>query len=118
MQLALTNAAHMFAGFILMFLAHFSAFLGSGVGFPYWWAYLVLYPIAAVVSVKLQYLSLIEAAASLCAAPVLYFLAIGIIDGNWHASNHALVGAVLAFALSFALATTLGRKKDAVNTAA
>jgi len=118
MQLALTLAAHVFTGFILMLVSHFAAFLGSTLGLPYWWAYLVLYPIAAVASVKLKYLSPLQAAASLCAAPVLYFLAIGVVNGSWHSSSNALIGAVLAFGLSFALAKTLGRNKASVRTAA
>src|SRR5688572_13951836 len=109
MQLAMIIAAHAIAGFALMFVAHIAAFFGWNSGLPYWWAYLVLYPAAAVVSVRLKVLSPTLAALSLCFVPVLYFALLGIVDGDWHASHNALAGAVLACLVSFAVATVAGR---------
>ena len=105
MQLLLNLVAHLVAGFLLMFVAHFGGFLGSGLGLPYWWAYLLLYPIATVVSVRRLYLSPLLAAASLCMAPMVYFIAIGKTSHHWNASGSAIGGAIAAFIVSFLLAT-------------
>ena len=118
MQTALRFSAHVLAGFVLMFLAHFAAFLGTRHGLPYWWAYLVLYPVSAAGSAKLEFLPPGLTAIGLCLAPAIYFTALGVTDGNWQSSNTAIIGVSLAFVLSLAFATLFGRARKSSGAAA
>ena len=89
-------------GFLLMFVCHFLAFAGwmatGGLPrrLPYWWGYLLVYPIAGIAVARLAVLEAWPAAACLCAAPVMYFLSLGLLEGAWSASDTALVGTLLA----------------------
>ena len=93
-------------GFLLMFVCHFLAFAGwmatEGLSrrLPYWWGYLLVYPMAGVVVARLALLEAWPAAACLGAAPVIYFLSLGLLEGAWSASDAALGGALLATAIT------------------
>jgi hypothetical protein len=98
-------------GGVLMFVGHFAAFLGAmvisgtGLRLPYWWAYLVVYPLAAVLAAHLGHLRPLAAAVAVCLLPASYFLALGVLESNWRASDGALLGTGLACLLAFGCAS-------------
>lgn len=92
-------------GLVLMFVAHFLAFIGpdtqlEGGWLPYWWSYLWLYPLATGVVTLSMPRQWPLVAVALCAPPVVYFLALGVFEGNWRASSAAWLGALVTLALS------------------
>jgi len=93
-------------GGVLMFVGHFFAFLSSinHVALPYWWSYVLLYPLAAFLAVRLRALGPLAAAAAVCLLPACYFVAIGVFDSNWHTSSTAVAGIGIAFVLALACA--------------
>ncbi len=103
-------------GGALMFVGHLAAFLGTmvhsgtGLPLPYWWAYLIVYPLAAVLAVHLGRLRPLAAAVAVCLLPASYFLALGILESHWRASDGALVGTGLAFLLAFGCASWVWRR--------
>jgi len=97
-------------GGVLMFVGHFAAFLGAminsgtGLQLPYWWGYLVVYPLAAVLAAHLGQLRPLAAAVAVCLLPASYFLALGVLESNWRGSDGALLGTGLTFLLAFGCA--------------
>jgi hypothetical protein len=97
-------------GGVVMFVAHFLGLLGwmltegREMHPPYWWAYLVLYPIAAVTAMALSRIGWLQAALCVCATPVIYFFMLGVLDGDWLASDGAFGGSLLAVALTVLVA--------------
>ncbi len=92
-------------GGLLMFVGHFGAFLAYATNLrhaPYWWSYLLLYPLAAVLIVRRGWLGPLTAALAICALPALYFLALGVLESNWTASDSAIIGVGAAFVLALA----------------
>jgi hypothetical protein len=93
-------------GVVLMFVAHAFGFLGwmasEGRGFrpPYWWSYLILYPAAAAVVARATSSGWREAALCLCAPPIIYFLALGVLEGAWLASDGTLWASLATLALT------------------
>lgn len=87
-------------GFLLMFVGHLLAFVGwsathdLALRLPYWWGYVLIYPMAGLVLARRRVLSGWRAAACLCAAPVLYFSLLGVLEGRWLVSDFALGGSV------------------------
>jgi hypothetical protein len=108
-------------GVVLMFVAHALGLLGwmatEGGGFhpPYWWAYPVIYPATAALFTGGTGSSWRTTALCLCAAPILYFLALGVLEGAWLASEGALWASLSALALS-ALVGYARRNKAPVST--
>jgi hypothetical protein len=105
-------------GFVLMLGAHLVAIIGFGFGasiglssdlwVPYWWPYLILFPLATIVAVRRGTVSGLMAAFALCFIPALYFLVLGIAESKWSASSTAIVGVGLAFVL----AAAMGRREQ------
>ena len=91
------------AGFVLMFGAHFAAFAARNLPLPYWWSFLIFYPLTTALVVRQSRLSAVAVAAAVCFFPLCYFLALGVFESNWTASSTAIVGAGLAFVLSAAV---------------
>jgi hypothetical protein len=93
-------------GGLLMLLAHFLGLLGWGISEgrtfhpPYWWSYLILFPLTGYLTVGATSVDWRLAAFCLCAPPILYFTALGIRDGSWVESDAALLGAVAALTLT------------------
>jgi hypothetical protein len=93
-------------GVVLMFVAHFLGLLGwmlsegKEMRPPYWWGYLILYPVAAAIATRVTSASWREAALCLCAPPVLYFVAHAVIDGEWHMSDDAALGSLLTLGVT------------------
>ena len=93
-------------GIVLMFVAHALGLLGwvASEGHDarpfYWWAYLILYPGAGAGAVHLSSAKWVETAVCLCSPPILYFLGLGFVDGNWLASDGAIVGSITAFGVT------------------
>ncbi|HUE90349.1 MAG TPA: hypothetical protein VMO26_30055 [Vicinamibacterales bacterium] len=89
-----------------MFVAHVLAFLGWAASQdfslrpPYWWGYLVLYPATGWAAARLSRASWGQIAICLCTPPILYFLALGVLEADWLASDGALWGGLLALALT------------------
>jgi hypothetical protein len=90
----------------LMLVAHLLAFVGSVASAghpwrtPYWLGYVLLYPAAGVTIARLTRGSLMALTLCLCAPPVLYFTSLGVLEGNWSASDGALWGALLALGVT------------------
>ena len=101
-------------GFLLMFVGHVGAFLATvyagNLHLPYWWAYLLLYPILAVMAVRRAALPPLVAAVAACLSPGAYFLALGVLEGEWTASSTAIFGVGLAFLLAIIAATWASRQ--------
>jgi len=93
-------------GFVLMFVAHVLGLLGwmasEGRGFrpPYWWGYLLVYPAAAAIAARSTRVGWRQTALCICAPPIIYFLALGILEGAWLASDGALWGSLATLALT------------------
>lgn len=93
-------------GIVLMLLAHALGLLGwmasEGRGFrpPYWWGYLLVYPAAAAIAVRATIGSWRETSLCICAPPIIYFLALGVLEGDWRASDGALWGSLATLALT------------------
>lgn len=107
---------------VLMFVAHLLAFVGSVASdghawrTPYWLGYVLLYPAAGVTIARLTGAGGMALTLCLCAPPVLYFASLGLLEGNWSASDGALWGALLAFgvtAIGVSFADRLGRRSSA-----
>jgi hypothetical protein len=102
-------------GFLLMFVSHFLTLTSwiatehRAVRPPYWWSYLVVYPIAGLVLARRGVLSGWNVAFCLCAAPVLYFLLLGIMDGTWLANSFALGGSLGATLVTGIIASRVRR---------
>jgi len=93
-------------GFVLMFVGHALGLFGwmvtEGRGFrpPYWWGYLLVYPAAAAVATRTTRASWRQTALCICAPPIVYFLALGILEGDWLASDGALWGSLATLVLT------------------
>ena len=111
----LRAAAVVLLGFVLMFVGHLLAFAGflatrgTALRLPYWWSYLLIYPMAGLVLARRGVISGWRAAACLCAAPVLYFLLLGILEGRWDVSDFALLGGIVATLITGLVARGSGR---------
>jgi hypothetical protein len=104
-----------FLGGALMFVAHFGAFLAPlfvtvGLRLPYWWAYPILYPLAAALAARRGTLEPVASATAVCLLPATYFLALGLFESNWRASNTALLGVGFAFILAVGCSTWARRR--------
>ena len=115
MASALKFIAVFATGFALMFVAHLAALLNYGFefGFPDWWGYLVIHPAATWAFVRWGEVNPSDAALGLCLAPALYFLAFGVAEGNWRASDTALLGVAIAFVLCLVAGIVAGRRSRA-----
>ena len=91
---------------VLMLVGHLLAFAGyvASAGHawrtPYWLGYLLLYPAAGVTIARLTRAGGMALTLCLCAPPVLYFASLGVVDGNWSASDGALWGSLLALGVT------------------
>lgn len=91
-------------GFFLMFVGHILAFVGwnatrdLALHLPYWWSYVLIYPVAGLAIARRRMLSGWRVAGYLCAAPLLYFFLLGVTEGRWFVSDFAL-GGIVASAL-------------------
>ena len=106
-RIAIRFALFVCLGGALMFVGHLFAFASSinRVPAPYWWSYVILYPLAGVLAVRRGALSPVMASIAVCLLPAAYFTAIGIADGNWHTSSTAIVGVCISFAITLLCAT-------------
>jgi hypothetical protein len=111
----LRAAAVAVLGFFLMFVGHLLAFVGwtatqdLSLHPPYWWGYVLVYPIAGLVLARRGVHSGWYAAGWLCVAPFLYFLLLGIVDSQWLASDFALGGTIVAAAMTGVVASRVRR---------
>jgi hypothetical protein len=110
-------------GGLLMFVAHFGAFLryyyAPGLRHvPYWWAYVVLYPLGAVLVVQRGWLRPLEAAVAICLLPAMYFLALGVLESNWTTSSTAILGVGVAFVAALIGASLTARRHHRAHAAA
>ena len=93
-------------GFSLMFVGHLLAFVGwsatrdLAIRLPYWWSYVLIYPVAGLVLARRRVLSGWSGAGCLCAAPFLYFFLMGVAEGSWFVSDFALGGIVASGVLT------------------
>jgi uncharacterized membrane protein YkvI len=93
-------------GFFLMFVAHFLGVMGYGLAqdrswhMPYWWSYLILYPAAAALVLRMSSAHWLATSVCLVAFPVLYFGALGVMEGDWFSNDGALWGALVALAVT------------------
>ncbi len=97
-------------GGLLMLAGHAFALMSAvnGVRLPYWWSYVVLYPLAGIQAVRGGSLRPLQASVALCLLPALYFAAIGLLESNWVASNTAILGVAIAFAITLVCAFVVG----------
>jgi hypothetical protein len=109
-------------GGLLMFVAHFGAFLRYYYApdlrhVPYWWAYVVLYPLGAVLVVQRGWLRPLGAAAAICLLPAMYFLALGVLESNWTTSSTAILGVGVAFVVAVIVASWTARHHHRAHSA-
>src|SRR5882724_3150237 len=101
-------------GFALMFVGHFAAFLAAEYAgrlhLPYWWSYLLLYPVLAVTVVRRSFLPPLAASVAACLAPGTYFLALGFLESTWTISSTAIIGFACAFLLAAISAVWVDRR--------
>ncbi len=102
-------------GGILMFGGHALASMSgmNGLQLPYWWSYVILYPLAGIQAVRGGSLRPLAASIAVCLLPALYFAAIGVLDSNWHASNTAILGVAIAFVITLVCAFLVGLRRPA-----
>jgi hypothetical protein len=85
---------------------------------PYWWAYVLLYPLGAVPVVQRGWLGPLGAAAAICLLPATYFLALGVLESKWTTSSTALLGVGVAFVISMIGASWTARRHHRAHSAA
>jgi hypothetical protein len=104
-------------GFGLMFIGHVLGLLGyvmtqgNSWHMPYWWSYLVMYPAATAIVMRMSSASWLATSMCLVAFPVLYFGALGVFEGRWSASDGAFWGALVAFAMTAMLARLMAARR-------
>ena len=104
-------------GFGLMFIGHVLGLLGYVMAqenswhLPYWWSYLVIYPAAAAFVMRVSSANWLATSMCLVAFPVLYFGALGVLEGRWSASDGAFWGALVAFAVTATLARLMAARR-------
>jgi len=59
----------------------------------------------------------VGASIAICVLPAAYFLALGLFESNWRASDTALVGVGLAFLLCLGLSSWVRRRRVASDAA-
>ncbi len=84
----------------------------NGMQLPYWWSYVILYPLAGIQAVRGRSLRPLPASVAVCLLPALYFTAIGVLDSNWNASGTAILGVGIAFAITLACAFLVGLRQS------
>lgn len=103
-------------GIVLMFVGHALGFIAwrateeLAFRLPYWWSYVLIYPAAAALALHVMRAHWLSTAACLCAAPVLYFLHLGVVDGNWLASDAAFGGSLAAFFMTAVVGYVVTRR--------
>ena len=100
-------------GGLLMFGGRAFALMGvvNRMQLPYWWSYVILYPLAGIQAVRGGSLRPLPASVAVCLLPALYFTAIGVLDSNWHASGTAILGVGIAFAITLVCAFLVGLRQ-------
>ena len=82
-------------GFFLMFVGHFLAFVGwsathdLALQLPYWWGFVLIYPMVGLVLARRRVLFGWRVACPLYAAPFLYVFLRGATEGRWSVSRRA-----------------------------
>ena len=105
-------------GFFLMFVGHILAFVGWSathdlpLRLPYWWGFVLIYPVVGLVLARRRVLSGWRVACSLCAAPFLYFFLLGVTEGRWFVSDFALGGIVASAVMTGLVATPADQLPD------
>lgn len=106
MRTSISFVLFVFLGGLLMLGGHVFALMSAvnGMQLPYWWSYLILYPLAGIQAVRGGALRPLPASVAVCLLPALYFAAIGVLDSNWHASSTAILGIGIAFVITLVCA--------------
>jgi hypothetical protein len=93
-------------GFVLLFVNHFLGVMGYGMAegntwhMPYWWSYVIVYPAAAAFVVWLTAAQWLTTSVCLIAFPIVYFGALGVLEGDWSSNDGALWGALVALGVT------------------
>jgi hypothetical protein len=104
-------------GFVLMFVGHFLGVMGYGMAegsswhMPYWWSWLILYPAAAAFVMRVSSANWLPTSACLLAFPVLYFGALGVMEGDWLSNDGALWGAFVTFGATALVARYMATRR-------
>lgn len=97
-------------GFVVMFVGHFFGLMGYAMAegntwhLPYWWSWLVLYPLAAALMVRVSGAHWLATSACFLAFPVFYFGALGVVENDWLSNDGALFGAFVVLAITAVVA--------------